>query len=95
MRLFGMPTFEDFAEKSSEELRRIKTDHKIGLAGARESLKYLPPSSFLGHWGARAAIKVFERELGWIDSILSSRYAEEEEKLTAANYERALDKMME
>lgn len=93
MRLFGMPTFEDFAEKSSEELRRIKTDHKIGLAGARESLKYLPPSSFLGHWGARAAIKVFERELGWIDTILSSRHAEE--KLTAADCEKALDKLME
>lgn len=76
MGLFGIPTYENFEEKSSEELRRIRLDHKVGLAGARDSLKYLPPSSFLGHWGACAAIKRFERELSWIDTILSKRNAE-------------------
>lgn len=93
MSIFGIPSYEDFEKKSSDELCRIRADHRSGLAGARESLKYLPPSSFLGHWGALAAIKRFEKELGWIDNILFKRRSKE--KLTAADCEKALDKMME
>lgn len=89
MSIFGIPSYEDFEKKSSEELRRIRIDHKMGLAGTRESLKYLPPSSFLGHWGALAAIKRFEKELGWIDSILFER--ESKGKLTSTLCEEKIE----
>jgi hypothetical protein len=76
----GFPTYEDFEAKSSDTLKRIRIDHKIGLAGAEESLKHLPPSSVLGHWGAIAAIRRFKKELGWIDEILSKRAEKGEEE---------------
>lgn len=73
----GFPTFEDFEAKSTDTLKRLKIDHKIGLAGAEDSLKHLPPSSVLGHWGAIAAIRRFKKELGWIDEILEKRTVDE------------------
>lgn len=80
MKFFGIATYEDFAKKSTKELQRIQIDHRCGLQGAQESLKHLPASSYLGHWGALAAIKKFKKELGWIDSILNQRYLTKEQQ---------------
>lgn len=77
----GFPTFEDFEKKSTSQLLRIREDHRIGLAAAEESLKHLPASSLLGHWGAIAAIRRFKKELGWIEEIRRKR--DEEDKLEA------------
>ena len=74
----GFPTFEDFEAKSSNTLKRIRMDHEVGLAGAEDSLKHLPSSSLLGHWGALAAIRKFKKELGWINEILEKRAREGE-----------------
>lgn len=73
MSFFEKITIDYFRGKSNEQLERIRINHKIDLEGAREALRHLPPSSYLGYFGTSMAIRRLERELGWINEILRER----------------------